>query len=283
MSNKHNGIFKFQLRRAIGSGLLPYAFLSLFAMVTICFVQSCLMFWGHDRGEVPSAATLWVGNGWRSNAELMNFMVWFLLFPLTSALFAASFFEDRNNHGYYLIASRTTAKSYFLAGGTCSFGSAFLMTLAVILVSQALAFIAFPAYQNWDAYFAMLDLAPTSQSSFAMLEGQPLSTLLFSNRYLYNLVYCFYLAFFAGAMAIATYALSLFLKQNRLVLLGVPTMVLLGVSAVLPDGHNIANLLLPGTYVTTSLGYLACIPLILFGCAVILLTVSQRLRKDIAL
>ncbi len=267
----------------MGSGLLPYAFLSLFAMVAICFVQSCLMFWGHDKGEIPSAATLWVGNGWRSNAELMNFMVWFLLFPLTSALFAASFFEDRKRHGYYLIASRATAKSYFLAGGACSFGAAFFMTLAVLLFSQALAFIAFPAQQNWDAYFTMLDLAPTSQSSFMMLEGQPLSALLFSNRYLYNLVYCLYLAFLAGAMAIATYALSLFLKQSRLVLLGLPTMVLLGLSAVLPDGYNIANLLLPGTYVTTSLAYLAFIPLALVACAVITLTISQRLRKDIAL
>ncbi len=232
---------------------------------------------------MPSAATLWVGNGWRSNAELMSFMVWFLLFPLSSALFAASFFEDRNRCGYYLIASRTTVISYFLAGGACSFIAAFLLTIAVLLVSQGLAFIAFPAQQSWDAYFTMLDLAPTSQSSFAMLEGQPLSFLLFSNRYLYNLACCFYLAFFAGAMAIATYVLSLFLKRNRLVLLGLPTMVLLGVSAVLPNDYNIANLLLPGTYVTTPTAYLLAVPSVIFICSIVFLALSPRLNKDLAL
>lgn len=283
MSNSRNGVFGFQLRRALGSGLLPYAFLSLLGMVTICFVQSCLMFWGHDRGEMPSAATLWVGNGWRSNAELMSFLVWFLLFPLSSALFAASFFEDRKRHGYYLIASRTTVKSYLLAGGACSFAAAFLLTFAVLLASQALAFVAFPAQQSWDAYFTMLDLAPTSQLSFTMLEGQPLSFLLFSNRYLYNIAYCFYLSFFAGAMAIATYVASLFLKQNRLVLLGLPTMVLLGISAVLPDAYNIANLLLPGTYVTTPTAYLLAVPLAIFICSFVFLALSPQLNKDLAL
>ncbi len=61
-----------------------------------------------------------------------------------------------------------------------------------------------------------------------MLEGQPFSSLIFSNRYLYNLVYCLYLAIFAGSMALVTYASSLFLRRNRLVLLGLPTMILLG-------------------------------------------------------
>lgn len=228
MKAQHGGMLRFQMRRAMGSKILPYAFLTLLLFVTICFIQSCLMFWGHDRGELPSAATLWIGNGWRSNAKLISFMVWFILFPLTSALFSASFFEDRARSSVYLIACRGTAKSYLLAGGTCSFVMAALVTLAVFLISQALSLLAFPAISNWDSYFTMMDLAPTSQSSFEMLEGQPFSSLIFSNRYLYNLVYCLYLAIFAGSMALVTYASSLFLCRNRLVLLGLPTMILLG-------------------------------------------------------
>lgn len=283
MNSKRDGLLKFQIKRAMGSSLLPYAFLALFAMVVICFVQSCLMFWGHDKGELPSAATMWVGNGWRSNADLMNFTVWFLLFPLTSALFGASFFEDRKRHGFYLVASRASASRYFFAGGLCSFGAALLMTLVVLLASQALALLAFPATVSWDAYFTMPDLAPTSQASFSMLEGQYLSGLLFPNRYLYNLIYVLYLSFFAGSMALATYALSFWCKHNRLVLLGVPTMALLGASAVSPDGYNIANLLLPGTYVTASLGYWIAFPTALLALSGIALWLAAHFNKDVAL
>ena len=68
-----SGMLKLQIRRALQSKTLPYAILALMALVTVCFVQSCLMFWGHDRGEIPSAATQWVGNGLRSNAQLISF------------------------------------------------------------------------------------------------------------------------------------------------------------------------------------------------------------------
>lgn len=41
-----SGMLKLQIRRALQSKTLPYAILALMALVTVCFVQSCLMFWG---------------------------------------------------------------------------------------------------------------------------------------------------------------------------------------------------------------------------------------------
>ncbi len=56
-----SGMLKLQIRRALQSKTLPYAILALMALVTVCFVQSCLMFWGHDRGE---RSLLLRRNGW---------------------------------------------------------------------------------------------------------------------------------------------------------------------------------------------------------------------------
>ena len=193
-----SGMLKLQIRRALQSKTLPYAILALMALVIVCFVQSCLMFWGHDRGEIPSAATQWVGNGLRSNAQLISFLVSYLLFPLTSAIFSMCLFDDKRARAAYMLAPRSSMRSYLCSGALCSFGMAFVATLFVLLISQALAFLAFPAGTSADAYYGALGQLVTSQDEFALLATQPLSSLLFGNRYLLNLAYCLYDAFYAG-------------------------------------------------------------------------------------
>jgi len=173
-----SGMLKLQIRRALQSKTLPYAILALMALVTVCFVQSCLMFWGHDRGEIPSAATQWVGNGLRSNAQLISFLVSYLLFPLTSAIFSMCLFDDKRDRAAYMLAPRSSMRSYLCSGALCSFGMAFVATLFVLLISQALAFLAFPAGTSADAYYGALGQLVTSQDEFALLATQPLSSLL---------------------------------------------------------------------------------------------------------
>lgn len=164
-----SGMLKLQIRRALQSKTLPYAILALMALVTVCFVQSCLMFWGHDKGEIPSAATQWVGNGLRSNAQLISFLVSYLLFPLTSAIFSMCLFDDKRARAAYMLAPRSSMRSYLCSGALCSFGMAFVATLFVLLISQALAFLAFPAGTSADAYYGALGQLVTSQDEFALL------------------------------------------------------------------------------------------------------------------
>ena len=282
MKRHCTGVLRLQMRRAVESKTLPYAFLSLMALITVCFVQSCLMFWGHDVGALPSAATIWVGNGWRSNAGLMTFVTSYLLFPLSAALFADCLYEDRSRGAAYLIASRTSLWGYLLSGALCSLVIAFVMTLLALLLSQAVALMAFPATASPDAYYVMYDLAATSDLGFSLLEGQPFSGLLFSNRYLYNLLYCVYDAAFAGAMALASYALSLFVRRNRLVVLGLPTMLLLMLSAVVPPACSVAGFLLPqyGSAGTPEWLVLAT-PALIAAVSLLVVCVSSKARGDV--
>lgn len=278
-----NGMLKLQIRRALQSKTLPYALLALIAFVTVCFVQSCLMFWGHDRGEIPSAATQWVGNGLRSNARLISFLVSYLLFPLTSAIFATCLFEDKKSHAAYMLAARSSMSDYLCSGAICSFGMAFVATFAVLLLSQALALLAFPSAVAADAYFGALGQLVTSQDEFALLATQSLPNLLFSNRYLYNLVYCLYDAFYAGAMALATYAASIYFKGNRMLLLGLPTVIFLAASAVMPLGYNFADYLLPGVYQKASVVFMVAPPVAVTLAAALAVNLSATLKRDVLL
>lgn len=55
-----SGMLKLQIRRALQSKTLPYAVLALMALVTVCFVQSCLMF----GGTIGERSLLLRRNGW---------------------------------------------------------------------------------------------------------------------------------------------------------------------------------------------------------------------------
>ena len=245
MKKSSNRMIRLRLEQALGSRMLPLALLLLGLLVTICFIQTCLMFWGHERGAVPSAATMWIGNDMRSNAPLMTFIVNYLLFPLTSAIFADCLHDERTRHATYLLAPRSSLRRYVLSGALAAFVLAFGVTLALFVISQLLAFFAFPPTADQDAYFVMTDIAATDAQQFVSLESVPFSHLLFSNRYLYNLLYCLNLALWAGAMSLVSYALSLYVRGGRLVLLGLPTMVFLAFSAVMPRGYSFSGYLLP--------------------------------------
>lgn len=280
MKRTHDGILQFQLKRAIESKSLPYVLVALTLLVTICFVQSCLMFWGHDAGAMPSAATMWIGNARRSNAELFSFLAWYLLFPLTSSIVSDSLFVDRARRSTYLIAPRTSRRGYALAGAMTSFAGAFAITLMVFLASQCIAFVAYPDSSAPDAYFVSLDHAATNGAGYSALEGQPFSSILFSNRYLYNTIYCFYDALLAGLMAIISYETSIFVSSSRVAVIGVPTMAFMAVSAILPSSLSPATSMLPGVGSFTSLGSLLFAPTAMVLVIAVLLLVSLVTRRD---
>lgn len=284
MNTHTNGMIRLRIKQALESRALPFAVLVLALLITVCFVQTCLMFWGHDKTAVPSAATMWIGNSIRSNAPLVTFIVSYLLFPLTSAIFADCLHDERTRCAAYLLAPRSSLLSYVMSGALGAFVLAFGVTLAAFIASQLLAFLAFPVTSAQDAYFVMTDVSATSAQQFSLLEGLPFSELLFSNRYLYNLLYCLYLAMWSGVMSLTSYALSLYLKGNRLVILGLPTMALLALSAVLPGGYSISSCLLPPlAALAIPDGLILAIPLLVGAGAVGITLLAVALRRDVLL
>lgn len=160
---------------------------------------------------------------------------------------------------------------------------AFVAALFVLLISQALAFLAFPAGTSADAYYGALGQLVTSQDEFALLATQPLSSLLFGNRYLLNLAYCLYDAFYAGAMALAAYAASIYFKGNRMLLLGLPTVIFLAASAVMPQGYNFADHLLPGMNQVAPVAFMMAAPALISLVSALAVALSSSLKRDVLL
>lgn len=86
------GILQFQFRRMLASKTWRYAVVVGLAAMSVCLVQTCLVFWGHDVGEVPAADVAWVGNYESMQTPLFCFYLYFLMpFWLRPSLGTASF------------------------------------------------------------------------------------------------------------------------------------------------------------------------------------------------
>ncbi len=276
------GVLRLQLWRAFHTKLLPYVVLISMVVVTACFVQTCLMFWGHDAGEMPSAATAWMGNGFRANAMLFVFYVGYFLFPLTASLFGDSLNRDQSSGMSAVIASRCSLHSYVLSGAFAAFLVAFVCALAVLLASQAVALIAFPLDAAPDA-FVTLGFATTRQDEFSWLEVVPMAPLLFSNRYEYNLLYCLYDALWAGTLAALSYAVSANVRTGRVMVIGIPTVLYIALSAALPARFNASAMLLPPMSAMAG-GVWDALVVLALGAASVLVLLARALlgREDLA-
>ncbi len=71
-----------------------YAVVVGLAAMSVCLVQTCLVFWGHDVGEVPAADVAWVGNYESMQTPLFCFYLYFLMPFLAAAVFGDSLFLD---------------------------------------------------------------------------------------------------------------------------------------------------------------------------------------------
>ena len=71
-----------------------YAVVVGLVAMSVCFVQTCLVFWGHDAGEVPAADVAWVGDYESMQTPLFCFYLYFLMPFLAAAVFGDSLFLD---------------------------------------------------------------------------------------------------------------------------------------------------------------------------------------------
>lgn len=51
----------------------------------------------------------------------------------------------------------------------------------------------------------------------------------------------------------------------------------------MPNGFDVANLLLPGTYVTASVAYLIAVPLVMSACGLLVILGVLSLKRDVIL
>lgn len=249
MSCSRTGIFRMQLRRAVGSKMTRMAALVLLAFVTIGFVQTCLLFWGHDVGELPSAAFAWAGNSQDMHAMAMSVLTFFLIFLVPASAFADRHFLDVRCRAAGCVATRVSTVRYVVATGAVAFLVAFALVLAALVLAQLLALLAFPPELRLDGYFGSVNDSAANVTRNGTSPDVLFSWLRYNRPYLYNLLYIVYDALWAGIMALASFAISLFTRKSRLVVLGGPTLVYLAWILAGPRGLKLSYYLVPTSYV----------------------------------
>ena len=276
-------MLRLQISRAFRSKTLPYVALISLAAMAVCFVQSCLRFWGHEVGEVPSAAVMWVGNEASTNTRLFSFFVAYLLFPLSAAIFGDSFFADAKSRASQYLATRSSLRAYVVSGAVAAFLVSLVVFFVVFAAFQALALVAFPVEEGQDAY-RLFGVETVGANEFAWYDGMMFRGLFFANRYLYNLLYCAYDALWAGLMSLAAYVVSLYVRRSRLVVIGLPTFLFAVLWLALPPELNIMQYMLSTTGLAgLSEAVFVALPVFALALLAALLAVPIATRRDLLL
>lgn len=280
------GILALSFRRVRRTSAWRYALVVSLVAMAIPFVRGCLNFWGHDVAELPSAGVVWVGNYATMRTTTFAVYIFFLMFPLSSACYSDSFFNDVRSGRAAALVPRSGLFSYVLSGAFVTFVSAFLVVLAPLLVSQLLSFAAFPAEASEDAFLTFFN----DSSSYPNLWGSsfddiPFSGLYVSNRVLYNLLRIAYDALWAGILALASFAISLYTRRSRFVILCAPTFVFLACSTFLPPALRLSTYLMPPVpgVVMETMAFLVLSPIVVLCAACVAIAWPLMRGRDVLL
>lgn len=283
---RFSGTLCFQLRRAFGSKTLPYVTLFCFGLMCACFCETCLLFWGHDAAELPSAAVAWVGNTTAMRTQPFLYFINYLMLPLAAAIFGDSFCSDVKGGLVTNAATRSSLAAFVLAGAISAFLAAFTVMLAALVASQLLAYLAFPATASPDAY-CLLGFWTAGADGLDMLSEGLFGSLRTQSRLFCNVLYCVQAALWSGTGAAAAYAVSLRAAGNRLVAIGVPALLFIVANMVLPQALNpyglMTSLLLDYGNVDYSLAAFVLEPLGVLTLSLVGVALLASRRRDVLL
>ena len=273
---------RFNLTRAIKSSSFRYSLLCSTLIITVNFIVSCINLWGYDGGELPSAAVAWQGNYVTMGTVLFPMYTWIMLFPLCSAVFGDVLVNDTRSNRASMIVCRLSLTRYIKSCAIVSFFMGFISALIPLLVSQVLALISFPVTAGQDSLLYSLNSYAADATSVITYEvaRMPFNEFFTNNRYLFNILFSAHIALWAGALSLCSYVISIYIKTNRLVVVGIPTVLLLLSSFFVPQNLIvIENLILSNGY-PYEITSVAALLAIIVVCMTLAVEVSVRIRKD---
>lgn len=280
------GMLKAQAHRAFRLKNWRFALLIFVAVLLVAFIQTCLGFWGHDVAELPSAAYAWAGNHGAMQTPVFGLFVYFLMIPCSSAVFADRLNLDVRRKQANTIASRASLRAYVASIAAIAFAFAFLVTFLALAISQLMSFAAFPLVAGQDA-FAEFNTPASYEAGMVPAVGvDPLSSLALDNRYAFNLLIALYEALWSGIAALVSVAISLYSKRSRILVLGLPTLLLLVSSNYLPSEVNVMATYLGLSFVWgggATLFWLIALPVLAVFAAVATIAAALLTKRDVLL
>lgn len=272
------------IRRLLARSESKYALTAMLAIVLVAFAESCMRFYGADAGEIPSAAYAWIGNMDNMQIQASRVLYFYLIFLLASLVFSDSFYVDAKNGTSVIAATRCTMKTYFASMGAVAFFGGFFVVLVPLLASQCLAFLAFPVWAEPNAFSGVLN-SPAQDSHWALLASENVlfPELYFNHPYLNNLVYIAYVSLWAGIASLASFAISLYYRRQRLVVLGAPTLIYLVSLFVMPRNFALSYYLYPGIFLGgMSKLFFFIAPIAVLAVLVVAIAAAMR-KRDVLL
>lgn len=216
-----NHIFRMQFLQMLSRTEFKISLTAVLLVVSASYWQLCGSVWGLDRSRLYSAGYGWIGHAAILGIQVMQMFYILLIFFVGSMTFSDSFFVNRKLRVQNIIVTRCQQGSYIFSGAVVSFLGAFLVIFVPFLFSQVLSLVIFPLMSEVPTVF---NGTPSWDfSEFITL----FPTISYNHPYFYNLIAIFYMSFCTGVMAVLSYAISFFIRRVRLLIIGIPTILVI--------------------------------------------------------
>lgn len=257
----------------------------IFCVATVLDLGAYLF--GQDVMNIDPAWSYWGAYGsWGSGGHVhSHFVQWateiftVLLLPLLAAFaYSGSYYDESRGGILKILMPRTGRTSYFLANVLTAFVGGFLIIFIPFIVSQGILCAALPLHSSYHtvAYTAVTDEGP---SAYLLLRSMYLN-----HPYFYNLLWSLIPALAGGCFAMISFAVSLFYRKNRLLILAAPGIVWIlfwNLSSYLPNRPgNFVFLLSPDNQFHSPGPALLMLFAVLLAIPLAALFVKLRFKKD---
>lgn len=251
-------------------------------LLALIFIQNLLKFWAADAAILPSAALGWMGNYESMATYFWLYALSFILPVLATLLCADVFVRDVRSKRISYVTTRMGAAHYMLSLYMSCILFTFAFILAFMLISQLLDLLVFPITSSIDAYqINYLSSAADFGSYQGFMKQLPFGSLIKISPYLLNIAYMLYDAFYIAGLASISFAVSLYFKKSRILVISIPTIFIIVMTQVLPIPINPAlNLFISVAAANRlELSLTLLVPCAFYGISAILVMLSRPLFK----
>lgn len=272
-------IIGIQLKKAVLKKEFKFAFTAMLIIVFFAYLESCLHVFSCDVTQLYSAAYGWVGHCCEMQIQVMNAFYFFFIFLIGSSVYSDNLMLEKKSKIHHCILTRIPNREYVTANGVTAFLMAFFVILVPLMISQLLAFIVLPINSKIMESASIPPVFMNIRSQYVLFPS-----LYFNHPYLLNLLFVFYDAFSAGVFALLAFAFSLFIQKSRLIIIGVPMIIVLLQGATFSSNYSYFNYLYPSfTIEGRSEMLFFAFPIIVLAISITMICVNIKFKKDVSL
>lgn len=267
-------IFRMQFCHMLARTEFKISLTAVLLVIGTSFYTICSHVYGNDQSQLYSAAYGWMGHAAILDIQIMQIFFILFIFFIGSMAFADSQFVDKKLRIRDIIVTRCSLYNYVISGGIVSFIGAFLVILVPFLFSLCLSYILFPIHGAVPQGFYN---TPSWQND---IFTSFLSPMYYNHPFIYDIVAIFYMSFCAGVFAVFSFALSFYIKRGRLLIIGLPTILVIVESALFPGASTFTNYLFMGYIIGQTFQFYIGFPLVILLLSCILIWAKTDKRQD---